>query len=268
MNKKILAAALALTMSACICCGCSESKKATEDTKETVGERSTNLDDIVTDEETTSDETTSEEEEASDEEDLPADPQAVQDMGLHELMCNVRFAAPDDKNGFIFEVAVSDNEAESGINIGLFNDKGEKVADMVDDGSQKPDKVAGDNVFSCYYKPESDEAATYELTAKIGAFETDPVRVRVYDDFDSKDFERLEEITADFNAIDGKYRGEDGKIPEDKKEAALEEAEALTKKLYDDGEVIEYSVDKKNGIINIWLDSYLPYVYNLENISE
>ena len=266
MKNRILAAALALTMSACIC-GCSESKKTSDkDTAADAGKRSTAIDGTVTDEETTPDETTSEEEEAAD---VPfIDPQAEQTEGTHELKCNVRFAAPDDKNGFTFEVTLSESEAASGINVGLYNEQGEKVADMVDDGSKKPDKEAGDHIYSCYYKPESDKAATYELTARIGAIQTAPVRVRVYDEFDDEDFNKLKEVTAQFTEIDKKYRDSSGKIPDDKKDAVLDEAETLTKKLYDNGEVIEYSVDRKNGIVNIWLESYLPYVYNIDNVTE
>ena len=269
MNKRILAAALALTMSACIC-GCSESEKTTAATpvspKETVsGEKGNNIDDVVTDDETTENETTAEESYATAEETV-ADPQAEQEESIHILKCSQRFAALDDKNGFCFEVEVSPDEAASGINIGLYNEKGEKVADMVDDGSKKPDKEAGDNIFSCYFKPESKKAATYNMTAKIGAIETEPVRVRLYDELDNDDFDRLREVTADFMEIDGKYRDTTGTIPDDKKDAAIEEAAALAQKMYDDGEVIEFSVDKQFGNVFIWLDSYLPYIYNIDSL--
>ncbi|MBE6870144.1 MAG: hypothetical protein E7494_15550 [Ruminococcus albus] len=269
MNKRILAAALALTMSACIC-GCSESEKTTADRsvspKETVsGEKGNDIDDVVTDDETTDTETTAEESAVTDEETV-ADPNAEHEDGIHILKCSQRFAALDDKNGFYFEVELSPTEADSGINVALYDDKGEKVADMLDDGSGKPDKTAGDNIYSCFFKPKSKKAATYDLTAKIGAIETDTVRVRLYDELDNDDFDKLRKVTDDFMKIDAKYRDNTGIIPDDKKEAALKEASALAQKMFDNGEVIELSIDQNHGIITIWLDSYLPYIYNIDTL--
>ena len=142
MNKRILAAALALTMSACIC-GCSESEKTTADRsvspKETVsGEKGNDIDDVVTDDETTDTETTAEESAVTDEETV-ADPNAEQEDGIHILKCSQRFAALDDKNGFYFEVELSPTEADSGINVALYDDKGEKVTDLKEEGGKYPE---------------------------------------------------------------------------------------------------------------------------------
>ena len=269
MNKRILAAALALTMSACIC-GCSESEKTTaerpDSPKATVaGEKGTKIDEDLTDEESTAEETAVDEPTLTAEETV-TDPNAEQEEGIHLLKTSQRFVAIDDKNGFYFEVELSPTEAASGINVALYDDKGEKVADMVDVVKGTPDKTAGDNIFSCFFKPNSKKAATYNLTAKIGAIETPSVRVRLYDDFDNDDFDKLREVTADFKAIDAKYRDNTGIIPDDKRDAAFKEANALAEKMYDSGEVIEMNIDEKFGIITIWLDSYLPYVYSIDSL--
>jgi endo-1,4-beta-D-glucanase Y len=114
--------------------------------------------------------------------------------------------------------------------------------------------------------PRAKKAATYDLTAKIGAIETDTVRVRLYDELDNDDFDKLRKVTDDFMKIDAKYRDNTGIIPDDKKEAALKEASALAQKMFDNGEVIELSIDQNHGIITIWLDSYLPYIYNIDTL--
>lgn len=269
MNKRILAAALALTMSACFC-GCTESEKTTADRSVSpkataAGVKGNDIDTAVTDDESTAEETTADETVTTDAETI-TDPQVEQEDGLHILKCSQKFVAPDDENGFYFEVEVSPSEADSGINIALYDDKGEKVADMLDDGSGKPDKTAGDNIYSCFFKPESKKAATYNMTAKIGAIETAPVRVRLYDGYDNEDFDRLREVTDEFMKIDAKYRDTTGSIPDDKREAVINEASELAQKMYDSGEVIELSIDRKHGIITLWLDSYLPYIYNIDSL--
>lgn len=270
MNKRILSALLALTLCACLT-ACSESENtssAEEKSPETTAaevERKAEIEPTVTDEETTDDETTTEDETTSSEESAEdPDDTATSEHKLHQLTTIQNFVSLKDENGFCFEVQLSPEEAAEGVEVGLYDDDGELVAEMLDNGENEPDKVAGDGLYSCYYKPEADGPTTYNMTAKIGDTETNTVRVRLYDTFTNEDFDKLREVTDEFNAITDKYKDASGNIPNDKKADALKEAEALAQQLYDDNEIIEYTVQKKGGSVWIWLNSALPYVYSTE----
>ena len=263
MNKKILSAILALTL----CMGmtaCSESEN-TETTASKASETVTEAPDrsvepnAVNDEDTTPDETTTEEETVTDEE-----TQSEGEHKLHELKNYQNFVALDDKDGFYFEVQLTPEEAASGIKVELLDDNGEVVAEMLDNGGSAPDRIAGDGLYSCFFKPESDVAETYNMTARYGDTTTNTVRVRLYDELDDEDFDKLREVTAEFDAITDKYKDVSGAVPADKFDAAMDEAEALAEKLYDEEEIIEYNVTRQTNTVTIWLKSCLPFVYTIE----
>ena len=271
MNKKILSAVLALAVSA-VFCGCTENladdtASAAETTTVVTEQVEETVELETTAEETTSEQTITEKKTpAETEAPVLTEPAEEKADNLHVLTTYNRFLSVDEESdGFYFEVQLSKEEAESGVEVALYDEDGNKVADMLDDGGHDPDRIAGDGLYCCFYMPEVYETGIFDYTAKIGDAETNVSRVCIYDDLSDDDFNEVRELCDRIEDIKSKYTDLTGAVSDDKKDEAMDELETFVKELYDEREIVDYNVSRESGSIMIKHKSCIPIVVSIED---
>ena len=180
--------------------------------------------------------------------------------GLHELVTDQRYKSLENNEPLRFETAVTSEEASGGTPVELHDSNGNKLSKMYDDGTHD-DRIAGDRIYTCSYKPEPDGETSLSYTAKIGDFETEPASVRYFDKITNKDIDDMNGVGQKIAELKSRYTDSDGNVPEDKKEEALETVAEYAKELYNKGEAVEYRVNKDYDNVIVKLSSGLTMVY-------
>ena len=183
------------------------------------------------------------------------------DPEVHELITDQRFKSLESGEPVRFETAVTPEEAESGTPVELRDSSGKTLSKMYDDGTHS-DRIAGDNIYTCSYKPDASSEASYSYTAKIGSTETSPASVRYFDKITEQDVEDMKEISQKTSDIGSKYADSEGYVPEDKKENVLDEIGNYAEELKQSGEAVEYRVNKQYDNVIIKLSSGITVVYD------
>ena len=182
------------------------------------------------------------------------------DPNVHELITDQRFKSLGSDDELRFETAVTPDEAASGTPVELHDSNGNKISKMYDDGTHS-DRIAGDGIYTCSYKPNPEGEENYSYTAKIGDTETEPASVRYFDNISNKDIEDMNEVGERISEIKSQYLDSEGNIPEDKKEEVLNEVTEYAKELYNNGEAIEYRVNDDSENVVVKLNSGITMVY-------
>ena len=244
MNKKILAVMAAFLM----CAGLSACSEAPAENESSEAEKTiAAADPVFPDEETTPDETTTEEETTSAEVNII---EKSSDDGLLTTTSNL--VPLDDEYGFYLELDLSKEKLDEDTTVSLYDAKGQKVAEMMDDGDmdESGDRTADDGIYSCFFKPESDECETYEVTAEYGDKTSNMVRLRTYtDDIPEELSEDFNGVMEEFSKISEKYSNTLGEYSSENAVKATKEATALAEKLYADGRIVSYRSGDGNVVI-------------------
>lgn len=179
----------------------------------------------------------------------------------HELVTDHRFKSLDNEDPVRFETAVTAEEAQNGTPVNLCDNNGKSISKMYDDGTHS-DRIAGDGIYTCSYKPKVSDEASFSYSAQIGDFWTDPASVRYFDDITDQDVENMNHIGEKFLEIQSEYLDENGYIPEEKKEEAIESIGEYAKQLYNSGEAVEYRVNPQYNNVITKLSSGITMVYD------
>ncbi|WP_037292757.1 choice-of-anchor X domain-containing protein, partial [Ruminococcus flavefaciens] len=183
------------------------------------------------------------------------------DPGVHELITDQRFKSLESDEPLRFETAVTPEEAENGTAVELRDNNGKTISKMYDDGSHS-DRIAGDGIYTCSYKPKPNGEETFSYTANIGGEETKPASVRYFDKITKQDIEDMQGISQKASDIESKYLDSEGYVPEDKKEDVLDEIGNYAEELKQSGEAVEYRVNKQYDNVIIKLSSGITMVYD------
>ncbi|EWM54984.1 Ig-like domain-containing protein [Ruminococcus flavefaciens] len=183
------------------------------------------------------------------------------DPGVHELITNHRYKSLDNKEALRFETAVTPEEASNGTPVELLDSSGKTISKMFDDGTHM-DRIAGDGIYTCSYKPNPKIEASFSYTARIGNISTEPASVRYFDKITTQDVKDMGDVSRSLAVIQSAYTDSEGYIPDDKKADALTEAGEYVKELYNNGAVLEYRVNQQYNNIVMKLNSGFTLVYS------
>ena len=184
------------------------------------------------------------------------------DPEVHELVTDQRFKSLESDEPVRFETAVTPEEAESGTPVELRDSSGKTLSKMYDDGTHS-DRIAGDNIYTCSYKPDAGSEASYSYTAKIGSTETSPTSVRYFDKITDQDFTDMEDISRSFTDIQAKYFDSDGEIRGEKKGEAIDRMGEYAEQLCSEGKAVECRINKKYNNVVVKLSSGITCMYSL-----
>ena len=259
MSKRFLSAVLALALctglSACSenpndinANSVSETTAVYESTKEIVIPDET----VTPDEDTTSDETTTEEETLTDMEEF------MEGETIRKLTTTRTFIPADDEFGFYFGLELPTEEVSAGLKVTLYSEDGKQISEM---------KANDENVYSCYFKPNTDSWVTYNVYAVYGDNVSNTVRVRTYtDDVLPEDNADFKKVIEEFGRISSKYANSLGRYSAENKVKAFSEAAELAKKMYEDSRVVEVRISPDTGNVTIKHNCGTTYSFTTEQM--
>ena len=181
--------------------------------------------------------------------------------GVHELITDHSFKSLENDEPLRFETAVTPEEAANGTPVELKDNSGKTVSKMYDDGTHS-DRIAGDGIYTCSYKPAPKDETSFSYTAKIGDTSTEPTSVRYFDKITDDDVKDINKVAEKITEIQSKYIDREGYVPYDKREENLDAVGEYVKELYNKGEAVEYRVNKEYDNIVVKLSSGISYVYS------
>lgn len=179
----------------------------------------------------------------------------------HQLVTDQRFKSLDNDEPVRFETAVTAEEAQNGTPVNLCDNNGKSISKMYDDGTHS-DRIAGDGIYTCSYKPKVSDEASFSYSAQIGDFWTDPASVRYFDKITEKDIEDSKTVYANFAKIMmEQYDGND-EMTAEQKDKVLDSIGDYAETLYNQGAAVEYRVNKNYGNVVMKLSSGITCVYS------
>ncbi len=178
---------------------------------------------------------------------------------VHQLVADDVYKPLDDEDGIIFETAL--DESESGEDVALYDENKQKVATFCDDGTNG-DKAAGDGIYTCTYRPEVNGEEERSFTVKSGNEESEPVKVRYFDELTEEDFSKADEVNLTFMESVAEYKTDNGYIKKGKGAEAISKAAEVAEELLNSGEAVKYEVNEKYNNVVVKLSSGITYVYS------
>ena len=184
----------------------------------------------------------------------------VSDVQEHGIAVDSMYKSISESDGVLFETALNEEDMASDSDVGLYDENKNKVSDLYDDGTNG-DKVAGDGIYACRYYPEVNSESSEKYTIKINDFETDPVDIRFFDDINESDFEESDKLDNDLKAAVSEFADSEGNISSENSDAALDKVGSIVEEMFNQGEVVSYSVNKNYNNVVVKLNSGITYVY-------
>ncbi len=160
----------------------------------------------------------------------------------------------------VFSVALSQEIADKCGNIGLYDESGNQVASLLDDGNDC-DHKAGDLIYSAGFMYNL--RGVHKFTAKSDNFETDSVTVSYIDEITDEDIAEMDKLTAEIGESVNSLKDKDGNVPYEKASKAYDLVTECVKKLYDEGKVVEYHRNSDN--VEIKFAMGVTYIYEVKD---
>ena len=182
------------------------------------------------------------------------------DPDVHELITDQRFKSLESDEPLRFETAVTPEEAASDTPVELHDSNGNTLSKMYDDGTHS-DRIAGDGIYTCSYKPKPQDETSYSYTAKIGSTVTEPASVRYFDEITDEDIKDTANVYKKFAKIFKEHTDGKTDLTAEKRSEILDSMGEYAKELYNNGSVVEYRVNKENDNMIIKLNSGISCVY-------
>lgn len=179
----------------------------------------------------------------------------------HELITDEEYKCLDSEEPVRFETAVTADEASNGTPVSLYDSNGNSVSKMYDDGTHS-DRIAGDGIYTCSYKPETSEEANFSYSAKIGDFTTEPASVRYFDAITDKDVEDMNDVADKMSEIGAAYLDSNGNISDAKRSEAISAVGEYAEELYKSGEAVNYRVNEEYDNVVVKLSSGISMIYD------
>ena len=180
---------------------------------------------------------------------------------VHELITDHPFKSLESDEPLRFETAVTPDEATSGTPVELSDSSGKVISKMYDDGTHS-DRIAGDGIYTCSYKPKPDGETSFSYSARIGGTSTEPTSVRYFDKITDQDINDMNAVNNNISDIQSEYLDSNGYVPDDKRETVLDAVGEYLKELYNKGEAVVYRVNKEYDNVVVKLNSGITYVYS------
>ena len=182
------------------------------------------------------------------------------DPEIHQLVADSEYQAISGENGIGFETALTADEIASKTEVGLYDSDNNKVSDLYDDGTNG-DRIAGDGIYACRYKPEVNSETELAYKVKIGDTETDSVNIRYFDDITEKDFDDLSEVSGSFESLVAEYEDGNGNVPAENQQTVLDLAAEKAAEMVKSGEAVNYRINRDSNNVVIKLSSGITYIY-------
>ncbi len=183
------------------------------------------------------------------------------DPEIHQLVADSEYQAISG-DGIGFETALSNEDIASNAEVGLYDSDSNKVSDMYDDGTNG-DRIAGDGIYACRYKPDVSSETELSYKVKIGDTETDPVNIRYFDDITEKDFETLSVVSDSFDTLANDYKDESGYVAPENQQTVLDKAVDKAAEMVKNGEAVNYRINKDSNNVVVKLSSGITYIYEV-----
>ena len=246
MKRLVILSAAITLLAALSACGSTANSNSQSSSSETSTA-------AVTDAAETTEPDTSEEANAEPVTEIGEDSSVVLEVSNHCVLIS-NSSAP------VFSVALSQEIADGCGNIGLFDESGNQVASLLDDGNDC-DHKAGDLIYSAGFMYNL--RGVHKFTAKSDNFETNSVTVSYIDEITDEDIAEMDKLTAEIGESVNSLKDKDGNVPHEKAGEAYDLVIECVKKLYDEGKVVEYHRNPDN--VEIKFAMGVTYIYEVKD---
>ena len=195
----------------------------------------------------------------SDSEPTTTEPAATAESPLNLSVSN-SCVLIQNTSGVAFSVQLSEGMAENNAEVGLYDENGNKIADMLDDGNDC-DLKAGDLIYSASFMSQT--KSVYKFTAKVGDITSNVVNVSFIDEITDDDFAEMDKLTAEIDAATDSLKNSKGEVPYKKRSEAYDLVMKVLEKFYDDGKVVEYHRNSDNIAIKFAMG--VTYIYEVRD---